>query len=151
MESANEETVRAHLRRHGLSAGLGHVVRHHPSPPEILRPHRVRPFPEQQRHQRRANLFAGFQPQVRQLLARDDLNAVCAVARESSSPIVPASRRPVSRRHRASRGLCRETPCSCRNTQYQLGLRLGGQDRIQRPRNTIDLIFQETQLIQKTS
>ena len=68
------------LRRRQLSARLGHAVGHHPAPPDVLGADPVA-LPELEHHQRRADLFAGQQLEVRQFLAGADADARVCVAR----------------------------------------------------------------------
>ena len=74
------------LRRRQLSALPGHAVRHHPSPPEVLRAAAVA-APELQHHQRAADLFARRQLRMDQFLAGADADAAAGVADELARPL----------------------------------------------------------------
>ena len=91
------------LRRRQLAAGLRHVVGDHPAPPDVLRANPVA-LPELQHDQRRADLLAGQQLEMRQFLAGAQVQAARRVARRTRPPTGPASRRRRSALRRAIPG-----------------------------------------------
>ncbi len=78
--------ARGHLDRGQLAAGAWQVVGQHPAPPDVLRADPVA-VPELERHQRRADLLARVQPQVRPFLPGDDAQARGVVAAELGGPL----------------------------------------------------------------
>ena len=74
-------------RRLGLAVYPGQVVRDVPAPPEVLRRDNVLPLPEQQDIQRGADLLAGLQVEMRQLLPSQHPQSIRSVAGKRGVPL----------------------------------------------------------------
>ena len=70
-----------------LPVGFGHIVIHHPPPPDILRIDPVPVLPEQKRNQWRANLFLGMQRKVGKFLTGGDVHCLIRTATEVGRPL----------------------------------------------------------------